>query len=479
MKNQYVGYLLPANGQRENGKFYFRKHETTFTPCGDDYAVGIEMISETMSHPARFDKLLLRSGDVVINEIDHSTNTIVFTHRTSECFITHRFADIDKQLFSRLVQLIERHQIPRVSGTQVWLRDKKKSQMKLFPNPIDNERSFGITRELADHINKLHSAITPESARKSYRHSGNEFKEGSCALRVVDDKEEIQSVEQFVEALMRIKKGQVFQTFLALWYYANLQSNFYFNGVPLQKIMRCVLNPGPNGYFTQAQRREFTKAIHYLRDLEIFLDQTITDKDDRGRKKKVIRRDYFRLINLDWTTYAKRKKDVIDPETGKVIHKKGEADESVILRLTGELLPKFNKGKMRGRLYSKGLLELDANKDERAIFLGFWLSTRFDQLRQGQRGEVCIQVDRKTLIERAGYIKTNNEDRWLANQYLIKTLNKLIEVGVLRNFEPKIFTTDDDLRITLYPAPITSQLESGIKELDKEDKEDEDEKDKI
>jgi hypothetical protein len=171
------------------------------------------------------------------------------------------------------------------------------------------------------------------------------------------------------------------------------------------------------------------------------------------------------LIDLVGATYAKRKQDFVAPDTGHLIFRKGDADETVIIKLYGELLPRFNKGIMRGRLYSRGLLELDANKDDRAILLGFKLLTRFDQIRQGAKGKdlvkdenLFITLDRKTLIEWADYKQTDGLNKTIANQCLAKTLDKLIEIKCLRDYQPRELTVSDDLRITLYPHEIALKL---------------------
>lgn len=350
----------------------------------------------------------------------------------------------------------------------------KGEQMTLFSNAIDQDRAFGMSRAFSDDLKKLTEEITPATAEESFKYSNKTFKgkNGDIALRVIDEEQKIQTAEQFYNALARIKSGKVLQTLLALWYYANRRGSFFFNGIRLSKVMETVLKTPKSGYFTQPQRKEFTEAIQRLRDFEIYLDQTVTDTDEKGRKQKVVKRDFYKLIDLIGATYAKRKKDVTD-EQGKVILRKGDADESVIIRLYGELLPRFNKGIMRGRLYSRGLLELDANKDERAILLGFKLLTRFDQLRMGARGKdqvsddkLYIMLDRKTLIEWADYTKSDQEDKWTANQYLKKTLDKLIEAKCLRDYEPKELTVSDGLKVTLYPHPIALQLpEKEKKEL--------------
>jgi hypothetical protein len=164
-------------------------------------------------------------------------------------------------------------------------------------------------------------------------------------------------------------------------------------------------------------------------------------------------------------TYTKRKQALKD-DKGDTIAKKGDPDYSVILRVYGELLPGFNKGIMRGRLYSKGILELDANKDGNAITLGFMLMTRFDQLRQGHSGKdkvsddnLYITLDRKALIEGAGYSRTDQHNKRRASDFLENTLNKLIEARVLREYTPQQISTDDSQRITLYPYPIAIKIE--------------------
>jgi len=341
-----------------------------------------------------------------------------------------------------------------------------KPQGTLFSNAIDPERAFGISRGFGDNLKGLIDEITPATVERGFKYDKTTFstKEGKLALRVIDEKQQIQTAEQLYNALAKIKSGKVLQTLLALWYYSNKQGGFVFSGTRLSKIMQEVLK-NKSGYFTQPQKRDFTEAIHRLRDFEISLDQDVPATDDHGNKKRggqmVVKRNFHRLIDLVGATYAKRKQDLIDPETGTVIAKKGEADESVIIRLYGELLPRFNKGIMRGRLYNRGLLELDANKDERAILLGFSLLTRFDQMRMGKTGKdlvgdnkLFIKVDRKNLIEWANYKQTDEVNKSVANQHLVKTLNKLIEINCLRDYQPRELTTNDDLKIFLYPSPI-------------------------
>lgn len=334
-------------------------------------------------------------------------------------------------------------------------------QRTLFNNPIDTKLAFGMSRKFADNLNNITKEITPEKVKESFLYNNKTFKNKNRDLaRVIDDKQEIETPEQCYDRLARIKSGKVLQTLLALWEYANQQGSFIFSGTRLNKIMRIILKT-KTGNYSQKEKRDFTEVIHQLKDFEIHLDQTITDTDEKGRKHKVIKRNFHKLIDLVGATYAKRRKDIIDPETGRVIRAKGTADESVIIKLYGELLPKFNKGIMRGRLYPKGLLKLNANKDEKAMLLGFKLLTRFDQIRQDKKGKdlvkdsnLFIKTDRKILIEWAGYTKTDAINKSVANQHLIKTLNRLIEVNCLRDYEPKKLTTSDDLKIILYPSAI-------------------------
>ena len=58
----------------------------------------------------------------------------------------------------------------------------------------------------------------------------------------------------------------------------------------------------------------------------------------------------------------------------------------------------------------------------------------------------------------ADYKQTDETDKWVANQHLTKTLNKLIEIKCLRDYQPRKLTTKDDLQIILYPHPIAIKL---------------------
>jgi len=341
------------------------------------------------------------------------------------------------------------------------------TKVKLFSNSKSiSDEAFGISRVFPDKLNQIISELNQENASESFKNSKTTFKtkNNSTALRITGTNEQIETAEQFYKALEKIKSGKVLQTLFALWSYSSDVGSFVFRDVKLTKIMGKVLN-SKDGTFNQPQRKEFTEAIQKLRDFEIFLDQTITEKDERGRKKQFVKRDFHRIIEISSAVYSKRKNDVVDEDTGDIIFRKGEADDSVILKLNGELLPNLNKGIMRGRLYSKGLLKLDANKDEKAILLGFKLSTRFDQLRQGARGQDLVNEDnlfikttRKNLIEWAGYNKTDNWDKWSANRHLKNTLDKLIEAKLIKSYKEKDFSTNDNEIITILPYPVSIKL---------------------
>ncbi len=366
-----------------------------------------------------------------------------------------------------------------------WARNAGVEQGSLFSNKINDELAFGISRTFADGLNILMGEITPEIAMQNYKHVGaftgkNEKRE--LKLRPVDI-DEI-TAEQFYSRLEKIKNAKVLQTLLSLWAFSNTQGNFTFSGTRLTTVMQTIL--GTKRVFNQPEKRAFTKAIHILRGFEIYLDTPLEKKDRKtryikekdGKTKKIIKtndvkREYYRILDLQGAVYATRKKDVLN-ENGEVIFKKGDVDETVIKQIYGELLPRFNKGIMRGRMYSRGLLELDANKDEKAILLGFKLLTRFDQLRMGAKGQdlvaddnLYIKTDRKNLIKWTGYEKTDEGNKNDASKILMRTLDKLVEINCLRKYEPYEISTKDDEQIFLYPHPIAIKkelLESGKKE---------------
>ena len=348
-------------------------------------------------------------------------------------------------------------------------------QPSLFPNEISFEH-FGIVRALADEFNRAVKAITPERARESYRFTQNifKFKEGDkeTSIRLIDKEKKIKDADQFSKELLKLKDAKTIKTLAGLSAYANQQGSFIFKGVRISDILELMNIKKPKAGYTQGQRKELTAIINFLRDIEITLDHEIKDKDEKtGKVKSQVKREYFKFLELVGTTHAKRIKEVKD-EQGNIIFKKGDIDDSVIIKLFGELLPKLNKGIMRGRLYNKGFLQLDANRDNRAILLGFWLQTRFDQLRhaggadkskQKPESHIVIRIDRGELIERADYIETDKENKSRASGFLKNTLDKLIEVKILSRYEPKEITTDDSQFISLYPtatAPLLTEPET-------------------
>jgi len=373
--------------------------------------------------------------------------------------------------------IISRLKSQESSGLRPLTRESQQMSFRLFNNIINDKRAFGINRGFADNFKKIQDEITPERAKENFDRHGKTFKtkDNKTALSIIDEKEEILTAEQFYQSLEKIKRGKTLQTLLALWNYANEHGSFYFNGIRLNDLMKTVLKAPKTGYFDKLSKQRFTDAIHTLQNFTIYLDSNIRDTDDTGKKKRMVKREFYNLINLKGAVYGRVGKDIKN-KSGEIVLKKGDVDDRVIVKIFGELLPSFNKGIMRGRLYSRGLLELDANKDERAILLGFKLLTRFDQLRMGAKGQdlvsddkLYIKINRKTLIQWAGYEQTDSQDKWRANNYLIKILNKLVEVKCLRNFEPKELTTNDELQIYLYPHPLAyTKAEAGqIKDQDK------------
>lgn len=353
-----------------------------------------------------------------------------------------------------------------ITPDKVALIPKIQKQASLFPNLISLE-SFGIPRAFADGLNKTLKAITPANAKASYRLHGKAFKFKTkdtgieTGIRIIDRDERITDADHFSKELLRLKDAKTIKTLAGLYAYANKQGSFHFKGVRISNILEIMEYKKPKKGFTQGQRKELTTIINFLKDIEITLDHEVKDKDEKtGKVKSFIKTEYFKFIDLYGTTHAKRIKDVKD-EQGNIIYSKGDADDSVIIKLFGELLPRLNKKIMRGRLYSKGLLQLDANRDNRAIVLGFWLATRFDQLRgaggadkakQKPDSQIVIEIDRRELIERADYTETDKDNKSMASKVLKNTLDKLIEVNILSRYEPNEINTDDSQHIKLYPA---------------------------
>jgi len=332
---------------------------------------------------------------------------------------------------------------------------RRGGQLTLFPNEI-RPGQFGVAAPFADKFKRLADDITEASARTDYETSSREGRgpifRGQAERRdwaLQHSGKDIEGPAQAYSEIEKLRSPAVVKGVLTLWNCANERGAFRFSGTRLSHIMRAGgYKPSSTGQYTQTQKREFTNTLYFLRNWRIYIDRDTQDTDDSGRLRDMIERHFFSLLEIGQALYAKRRD--------------GTPDESVIVRLTGELLPGLNKGLTRGRPYPKVLLGLDAGRDGQALLLGFKLSTRIDQLRQsGARPEpLTLTYELGELIRLAGRAKDyphliERQRRYKIRQALARDLKKLIAIGCIGGFDPERLPLDELERVTIW-APTLS-----------------------
>ena len=113
-------------------------------------------------------------------------------------------------------------------------------------------------------------------------------------------------------------------------------------------------------------------------------------------------------------------------------------------------------GNFRGRIFPEGIFDLDSRKEGARIILAFRLATRFDQLNHQP-----IKWTREKLIEQAGFLITDKQNKTRASTTLNATLNRLIDVGCIKKFVPEKITTRSNQIITLY-SPLQKDIKTYI-----------------
>jgi len=329
-------------------------------------------------------------------------------------------------------------------------------QLTLFPNDMP-PGYFGVAADAADRFKHLADDITEESAAADYEASSRTGRglifrsqeRRDYALQLTGKASEaIAGPAQAYSEIEKLRSPAVVKGVLTLWNCANERGAFRFRGTRLSHIMRAGgYKPTSTGQYTQDQKREFTSTLYTLQNWRIYIDRDTKDTDDSGRLQDMIERRFFSLLEIERALYAKRRD--------------GTPDESVIVRLTGELLPGLNAELKRGRPYPKALLGLDAGRDGQALLLGFKLSTRIDQLRQGNRPEpLTLTYELGELIRLAGRAKDyphliERQRRYKIRQALARDLKKLVAIGCIASFDPERLPLDELERVTIW-APTLS-----------------------
>lgn len=311
----------------------------------------------------------------------------------------------------------------------------------LFPNNINPIHNLALVRQFADRYTAAIKLVPDEERVRAIMNQSkrNTFTypvgEAEVSMTFVDPEFRLRTFEAFYERLLKIRDAKTIQVVCALFDYAAASGAWQLREVNINDLMKTILKPPKSGYFSQPDRRSFSDVLYFLSELKITLDTEIKD----GRKKRVVTY-FYRVFDLNVAVYSKKRD--------------GEIDRSVILRFNGELLPGFNKGVNPARLYGKGLLHYDANKDRNAVLLSFLVQTRLSQINQnitdGEALKPC-RIVRGELVRFCDYGEEKHNRRRV-NDLLKKTLDKLVETGDISSYHPSTLPLDDGAPIHFFPV---------------------------
>ncbi|AUD07024.1 hypothetical protein [Spirosoma pollinicola] len=332
---------------------------------------------------------------------------------------------------------------------------------RLFPNSKDlTSKQWAMPKFIADSLSKVIKGVNRDRAIDQYTASSANPRARKSSFKVAGRETEtefifdperlaISTAEQFADRLMELRDAKVLQTFFALMKYANIHDTAAYREVPISDVMELVLKPSGENKFNTPQRREFTEILEMLAAMSItvsIIGEQVNKKTGKG--KPVLKEEKgVKLFRLEATYSVKKEFQSIPKESlSKDLH----FDRTVINRFSGELLPgKSHLFGARASVYFDSLLHLDANKDAKAILLGFQFQTRFNQLMDKNQ---CIEYDRGYLIDLCDYAKTNQTKPSKATKQIENNLDKLIKAGIISGYSG--LTNIDTDRIKIRPPKI-------------------------
>ena len=327
----------------------------------------------------------------------------------------------------------------------------KKGPATLFPNAVEPAENVGIVRQFSDRYSTAVKLTSNEAlVRASNQQKRNTFtyQVGASEVSMTFDDPgfKLRTFDAFYNHLLKIRDAKTIQVICALFDFAAVNGAWQLQNISINDLMKSILKPPKSGYFSQEERRDFSDVLYFLSELKLSLDTDVRE----GRKKRVLTH-FYRVFDLRVALYAKKRN--------------GHPDLSVILRFNGELLPGFNKGVHPARLYGKGLLHYDANKDRNAVLLSFLIQTRLSQVNQTLTENDELKPCRVTRGELMRFCDYGEDklNRNRANIMLKRTLDKLIEFGDIMSYHPDIMPLDDGGQITFFPV---NKNVKGAKMLD-------------
>jgi hypothetical protein len=330
-------------------------------------------------------------------------------------------------------KLIEQKQASQISQfDKVLEKEVKKIAPKettLFPNQIPDD-TFAIPSKISDAQAQLLTMDTDDLARY-YETRGIVVYVNNKAItfknQTFEDNGYAVTCREFVDAMGKWLQPLILQHWCTLWNWCGENKSFFLPYIPINDILATVYTRPKNGQFCMKDRKAFSASLNFLHTAIVEMPVIVEKTLPNGKKKKEEAVKLIRLLNLD---LAKK-------------NKKGD----VYLKIAGEVLPGFNPGKYRGRIFPKGIFLLDANREGHRIPFAYRLCNRFDQMNGAD-----LHWPLEELIIAAGLEATFRKNKCEGCKKLTRNLERFVEIKCIGGFEPPKIPTDSSKQVILHAA---------------------------
>lgn len=311
----------------------------------------------------------------------------------------------------------------------------------LFPYTISKNASvYQVSRRLMDNLNRFHrGGGIYDQKEKKYISA-----DSKTALKIDDPEGKKIPEDLFSFRISRFLSAKGILLTHTFADYCFQHDSFSHEKTPLTDLMELYGVPKTKqGYYTTEQKEEFTADLLNYSGLKFYYD--IKQKGSN----KLYDTYFFDIIRITRVTHAE--------------NRKGDIDRSRIYDFDWEFLPDIDKSIVRGRIYPRDFREKLKASQPAAVKIGNYLLTRFDQIRQTNKGfdipdsDISYSETRQQLIEIGGLQKTNENNPRMANKKLINSLEVLKGI-VLESYRVPKNKSDDKGKYIFKPYPYVDAI---------------------
>jgi len=243
-----------------------------------------------------------------------------------------------------------------------------------------------------------------------------------------------------------IRSARFLQSIASLFSYAVRRGSFTLN----DKITDIMKDTGAYSEkrIYQGSIKSFSEDVILAHRTDFKVQTpTYSYKDKKGNirfakvKKYEIFENYLQLLKLGGILWASDK----------------QGNKTYVKRVVAELLPDIpNKSQLRGVAFVRGFFKLNAENEANRVHLGWYFIGRFSQAQRKTIKNEPLKADRKFLIEKGQYQKTDKANKAEASNKLAESLDRLTELGVIggwqiENKKDKKISTNDREKLLIYP----------------------------